>query len=274
MPCALTEPGNYPDYLKAILKEIAAGNDDELKACACSLRSPVTDEGCLIVDEDEDGKIGAFPFCWKLVSEGAVGYNTYYPLKMTMKQAMSLYWNSKSLDGSKTSGTCTGEGGTGCRSTDVLSGGSASADDYARAGKKKKEFVCFHPLYFSNASSKSTSRGCGYGSVSDIPLQLIFFTTNTIGDCCIFPDHGRYVKNGNEYDFYPSLYFATLWGYGCGYAVNEEYFQHVVGEENNYVTSTTSMKIKIDGKDIQASVVYGDSEAASGSVNIDYTITT
>jgi hypothetical protein len=273
MPCAITEPDNYPDYLKTILKEIAAGDDDELKACACSLKSPVTDEGCPITDED--GKIGAFPFCWKLVSQEEVGYNTYYPLKMTMKQAMSLYWNSKSLDGSKTAGTCTGKGGNGCRSTDVLHGGSASADEIIRTGKEKKEFVCFHPLYFSNGSSTSTSRGCTASRVVDATLQLIFFTTNTAGDCCFFPDNGRYVKNDNKYDFYPSLYFATFWGYGCGYAVNEEYLKHIAGEDNNYTISSTSMKIKIDNKNTQASVVYGqDSTAAGGSVSIDFTITT
>jgi hypothetical protein len=52
MPCAITEPGGYPDYLKSILKTIATENNDTLKACACSLRSPVSDEGCLILDED------------------------------------------------------------------------------------------------------------------------------------------------------------------------------------------------------------------------------
>ena len=67
MSCALTDEGNYPDYLKAILRQIAAENNDTLQECACYLKSPTTEDGCLIVDED--GKIGGFPFCWKLVSE-------------------------------------------------------------------------------------------------------------------------------------------------------------------------------------------------------------
>jgi len=88
MPCALTEPDNYPDYLKSILKEIDAGSDDELKDCACDLKSPVDDEGCLIVDENN--KIGGFPFC---IAEGNnVGPTTPRPLGFSMKQIMRMYW--------------------------------------------------------------------------------------------------------------------------------------------------------------------------------------
>jgi len=38
MPCG-TSNSNYPDYLKSIIKAIEVGNDETLKACACSLRS-------------------------------------------------------------------------------------------------------------------------------------------------------------------------------------------------------------------------------------------
>jgi len=111
MPCAITEPGNYPDYLKAILKEIAVGDDDALKACACSLRSPTTADGCLIVDEDK--KVGVFPFCSTLVTDG-VGDNTEYPLKLTLKQAMYLYWQTKTwkfLASAQSSSRCSPSGG-------------------------------------------------------------------------------------------------------------------------------------------------------------------
>ena len=88
MPCALTEPDNYPDYLKKILKEIDVGSDDELKDCACDLKSLVDDEGCLIVDENN--KIGGFPFC---IAEGNnVGPTTPRPLGFSMKQIMRMYW--------------------------------------------------------------------------------------------------------------------------------------------------------------------------------------
>ena len=94
MPCALTSDADYPDYLKSILKEIEAGNDEELKACACALRSPVTDEGCPVVDED--GKVGAFPYC---IAEGNnVGPTTPRPLGFSMKQIMRMYWFGFNID--------------------------------------------------------------------------------------------------------------------------------------------------------------------------------
>lgn len=96
MPCALAEPGNYPDYLKSILKEIDSGNDNELKTCACSLRTPTTDEGCII--PDEDGKLLAFPFC--LPTEPiAISYNIQNyataSIGLSYKQAMNIYWKRK-----------------------------------------------------------------------------------------------------------------------------------------------------------------------------------
>jgi hypothetical protein len=95
MPCALTEPDNYPDYLKSILKKIAVGNDDDLKACACSdLKSPLTDEGCLITDQD--GKVGAFPFCLP-IGTPTPGEGLQY-LELTLKQAMTLFWKVKTWE--------------------------------------------------------------------------------------------------------------------------------------------------------------------------------
>jgi hypothetical protein len=88
MPCAITSGADYPDYLKAILKEIAVGNDTTLKNCACSLRSPATEDGCLIVDED--GKIGAFPFC---VPTGTITSGSF--IAVSLKEAMSIFWKVK-----------------------------------------------------------------------------------------------------------------------------------------------------------------------------------
>lgn len=87
MPCALTSDADYPDYLKSILKEINAGNDDELKVCACQLKSPADEGGCLILDED--GKIGLFPGC--LVIEEAYGQS------FTLKEIIKLYWMTKNI---------------------------------------------------------------------------------------------------------------------------------------------------------------------------------
>jgi len=87
MPCALTEPNNYPDYLKSILKEIDAGSDDELKDCACSLKTPTTDEGCPITDSD--GKVGLFPGCLVIEDNGLQLF--------TLKEIMEIYWKTKSF---------------------------------------------------------------------------------------------------------------------------------------------------------------------------------
>ena len=100
MPCALTSGADYPDYLKSILKEIDAGNDEALKVCACALKSPVTDGGCTILDEDD--KIVAFPFC--LPTETIANNNFYYDSEMTVsiglsyKQAMNIYWKRKAFN--------------------------------------------------------------------------------------------------------------------------------------------------------------------------------
>ena len=91
MPCAITEPDNYPDYIKSLLKAIAAGNNTDLKTCACSLRTPVDNEGCPIIGED--GKIGAFPFCIT-ESDGNTGNNTLFPIGFTLKELMTIYWGT------------------------------------------------------------------------------------------------------------------------------------------------------------------------------------
>jgi hypothetical protein len=83
MPCALTEPDNYPDYIKRILKKIAVGNDNDLKSCACSLRSPVNDDGCLALDSN--GKVGAFTKCIQTASSPD-------NCPWTLEEAMALNW--------------------------------------------------------------------------------------------------------------------------------------------------------------------------------------
>jgi len=96
MPCALTSDADYPDYLKSILKEIDAGSDDESKACACSLKTPTTDEGCPITDSD--GKLVAFPFCLPtepiVINYNIQNYATA-SIGLSYKQAMNIYWKRK-----------------------------------------------------------------------------------------------------------------------------------------------------------------------------------
>jgi hypothetical protein len=93
MPCAITSGADYPNYLKNAIKRINAGNDTYAKTCVCSLKSPVDNDGCTILDED--GKIGAFPFCvintdsdpLLLISNGYPAYTRF-----TLKQLMELWW--------------------------------------------------------------------------------------------------------------------------------------------------------------------------------------
>lgn len=101
MACALTETGDYPDYLKKILKEIDIGNDDELKDCACSLKTPTTDEGCPITDSD--GKLVAFPFCLSDTNPNLSSseyFNEFYTsnIGLSYKEAMKLYWKRDPID--------------------------------------------------------------------------------------------------------------------------------------------------------------------------------
>jgi hypothetical protein len=93
MPCALISNADYPDYLKKILKEIEVGNDDNLKYCACSLRTPTTNGGCPILDEDD--KVVAYPFCTTYSEAPPTNYSY---VKLTHKEAMELYWKTKSIN--------------------------------------------------------------------------------------------------------------------------------------------------------------------------------
>lgn len=83
----------YPDYIKSVINTINAENNKTLKSCLCSNKIPRDENGCAILDEN--GKAGLFPFCAPIVENG-VGDDTNYPLKLTLKQAMSLYWKVNS----------------------------------------------------------------------------------------------------------------------------------------------------------------------------------
>jgi hypothetical protein len=87
MPCPLTEPDSYPDYLKKIIKEVEMGNDEDLKKCLCTLVKPLDDDNCYLLDEDK--KIALFPGC--LVKEEV--YGQFF----TLKEIMKLYWMTKTF---------------------------------------------------------------------------------------------------------------------------------------------------------------------------------
>jgi len=207
MPCALTEPNNYPDYLKSILKEIAAGNDDNLKTCACSLTSPVTDEDCLIVDED--GKVAAFPFCCTLVTDG-VGDNTEYPLKLTLKQAMDLYWQTttwKFSASAQSSSRCANGGGSNWNINYTENKRITSSVSDVPPPPPSKNLVCFNFFQYTTNYNGSTCNALGCTPImGENYIVCSIFETFSI--------QMKYKKEGNTYYFYPYFHLAAIGTYG------------------------------------------------------------
>lgn len=97
MPCGLTSNLQYPNYLKSVLKEIEVGNDETLKTAACKLKTPITTEGCVILDEDD--KASLFPFCTVNTEEDPMEMTSddplfikRYPVGFTPKELMEFFW--------------------------------------------------------------------------------------------------------------------------------------------------------------------------------------
>ena len=106
MPCAITSPDNYPDYLKKILKEINVEANKKQQSCGCRLVDVLDSEGeCVLLDED--GKKATFPFCIEEAPntveclEGANwGSNVPFldaSLEVSLKDLMKLYWQTKKI---------------------------------------------------------------------------------------------------------------------------------------------------------------------------------
>jgi hypothetical protein len=206
MPCALTEPDNYPDYLKSILKEIQIGNNDDLKACACQLKSPTTEDGCLIVDENN--KVGAFPFCSTLVTDG-VGDNTEYPLKLTLKQAMDLYWQTTSWKFSasaQSASRCGNGGGSSWNINYTENKRITSSVSDVGPPPPNKNLVCFNFFqYTTNYNGSACSIEC-------IPIMGENYIVSSIFET--FSIQIKYKKEGNTYYFYPYFHLAAIGTYG------------------------------------------------------------
>ena len=203
MPCALTSDADYPDYLKKILKEIDIGDDDELTNCACKLVTPITDEGCEILDEDN--KVGAFPFCCTLVTDG-VGEDTEYPLKLTLKQAMNLYWQTTSWN------FVASANGYSCSYSTIINfTGSARTSlsfvDEVGPPPPQKNLVCRNFFqYLTNYTGESCgSLGCSSFSENNTLISSMFESLD-------YPM--KYKKEGGIYYFYP-LFNITIGSYGA-----------------------------------------------------------
>ena len=195
MPCALTSNAGYPDYLKKILKEIDIGNDEDLKNCACKLVTPVTDEGCEILDEDN--KVGAFPFCSTLVTDG-VGEDTEYPLKLTLKQAMNLYWQTTKwkFDASADGYSCGLTYHIDFTESKKTSVKFVNFDDEVDPPPPQKNLVCRN--YFQYLTDW-TGQICGSEKCDEISDEDVIF-------CSMFESSDspmKYKKEGNTYYFYP-----------------------------------------------------------------------
>lgn len=270
MPCALTSPDNYPDYLEGILKEIDAGNDENLKACACSLKTPTTDEGCPIVDED--GKIGGFPFCIPLVENG-FGLDTFYPLKLTLKEAMRFYWLSRwsTLSVEILSAyvdpwfSCPGPPIIRCLSGSKTFKESVSSLDFTFNGSilnNNTSKVC--PGLFNlsaTVNSENINRSCPPCSTPCDPLAPVlteigiisafeapFISYDEENNIVIYGSRMVMNKEGGEYYFYP--YFNLLYmSYGGAITTNLSQLQNT-GLLPCYFGCTTenkSMSVKFPG---------------------------
>jgi hypothetical protein len=104
MPCPLLGSDNYPDYIKKILQEINAGNDDELKTCACLLKT-VLDDQHECAEPMTDGKLALFPFCIidtetdpTTISVAGNPYSYWpFPIGISLDDLMLLYWQNYNI---------------------------------------------------------------------------------------------------------------------------------------------------------------------------------
>lgn len=174
MPCSPEKDYyDYPDYLKKIIKEIEADKDEQLKACLCYLRTPLTEEFCIVKDEDK--KVVAFPFCLREddpnfdPNDGVIAN-----LALTYKQAMELFWKpikdkTVKLD-IDAKGDCTCQNGES---------GSVAGKNNLKSDKRTiKEVFCYQKPVGAEISSEDdprvtlrTDSGCSYGD-SDYYLGL------------------------------------------------------------------------------------------------------
>jgi hypothetical protein len=198
MPCPLTSDYDYPDYIKDILKEIDNGDNEELKSCACNMTSPLSEDGCLLTDEDN--KVGLFPFCCTLVTDG-VGDDTAYPLKLTLKQAMNLYWrttNWKFLASAQSSSSCGNSWNINYTQNKRIT---------SSAVPPSKNLVCQNVFQYTtdyNGSNCGIDGCTGFVGGNNIISSIFETLSNQI----------KYKKEGDIYYFYPYFYLGAIGTYG------------------------------------------------------------
>lgn len=195
---------DYPDYLKKLIKEAGLDDNDELKKCICKMRTPLDADYCIIKDEDQ--KVGVFPFCSELVESG-VGDNTEYPLKLTLKQAMNLYWKTK-----KWQFNAHASGSSCSSSTEITFTGSKITfepfNDEVGPPPPQKNLICQN---FFNCIGDYTGQTCGAGTPPCSPIS-----DSNVVICSMFESFlpMKHKKEGSIYYFYP--YFGiTIGTYGA-----------------------------------------------------------
>jgi hypothetical protein len=245
MACG-TSNSNYPDYLKSIITAIEVGNDEKLKFCSCALSTPLTEGGCPILDED--GKAGAFPFCIPLVTDG-VGDNTEYPLKLTLKQAMFLYWQVQNWTNkiTETSNvTIHGQPPGVCAATSTSAHGTITSnnvlslweEDYEPFTEYKKR-VCPTSILLN---ADTLSRNFNTGGVA----------TNTFVVGFGFSEMKMKIV-GIIYYFYPKFLFQSISEYASGWSLNGP-FNAPCSCCSPYFTTDSSLNVEVDGTNTNQSV--------------------
>lgn len=244
MPCpTLQQPLDFPKYLLNIFKEVDIGKDENLKKCNCKLHIPYKkfDTACkeIIYQFSADKRYikGGFPFCNIKYSENdpSVGPGTQYPIRLTLEQAMNLYWNSKYFTNNFSAITSWGYSLTyPCPDGAVCSGGGSDSESWVQYGKiqnicktnetldpnfklnEQKELICPGALYllYDYDHALGSCSGCTPGGPSCYETKSKEFTAGM----SLFeadPDlpQLKIVKKNNIYWFYPRInFFLSKYG--------------------------------------------------------------
>lgn len=282
MPCGAIENVDDRDYIKSLKKAVLVGNDLEEKACLCECRVPTTSEGCPVLDEDH--KVGLFPFCIPLVDESTVGENTNYPIKMTLKQVMDLYWGKKLKIKASVKGNspmeniynpCTTEcpgNGQGCPNgcpccppcttkryvvaglADTLSG----KGENVTLDRSRKELLCgpWHKIGLSEDNGGKVFRcgntnydaDCTGGEGLYFGVTVQFFVTYGV-----YPEIVKTSDDNENVDFYPRMSLGMNLGGGLAGGV----IWTIEGGGPYDQFGASSATVKFDGKKLEDVVLGG-----------------
>lgn len=238
MPCpTFQKPLDFPKYLLNIIKEIDMGKDKTLKQCNCKLHIPYKKfETCkeAIYEFFNDDKCyikGGFPFCNIKYSENdpSVGPGSQYPIKLTLVQAMNLYWNSKKFTNSFSAITSWGYSITyPCPDGEVCSGGGSDSESWVQYGgeqnictsnetldpnfkfNEQKQLICPNALYllYDYDHELGSCAGCTPGDPICYESKSKEFTAGLgLFESGIDLPQLKIVKKDNIYWFYPRISF-------------------------------------------------------------------